>query len=78
VGEVNLYQAYSTNQMTDGEVVFGNWEDAILAMWGGFDVVIDIYSKATEATVNIVINTFIDVGVRHAASFAWSDDSGAQ
>ena len=62
----------------NSEVVFGNWEDAILGMWGGWDVVIDPYTSAETATVNVTINAFIDAAVRHAAGFAWSTDSGAQ
>ena len=77
-GEVNSYGAYSTNQITDATVLFGNFEDCILGMWGGMDVVIDPYTSAQTATVNVTINAFIDVAVRHAASFAWSTDSGAQ
>jgi hypothetical protein len=59
-------------------VLFGNFEDAIFAMWGGWDVVIDPYTSAQTATVNVTINAFIDNAVRHAASFAWSTDAGNQ
>jgi len=47
-------------------------------MWGGMDIIVDPYTSAQAATVNVTINTFADNAVRHAASFAWSADSGAQ
>lgn len=47
-------------------------------MWGGLDIVIDPYTAAQTATVNAKVNMFYDNVVRHAASFAWSTDSGAQ
>lgn len=77
-GKVNMYRAASTNQISSDYVAFGNWEEAVLAMWGGFDVVVDPYTNATSATVNVVVNSFVDVAVRHAASFAWSTDAGNQ
>ena len=42
-GEVNGYRAYSTKQIDLSQVVFGNWEDDILGMWGGLDIVADPY-----------------------------------
>jgi hypothetical protein len=77
-GEVNGYRAYSTNQIDLSEVVFGNWEDDVLGMWGGLDIVIDPYTSAQQATINVTVNAFVDNAVRHAASFAWSTDSAAQ
>jgi len=77
-GQVNDYGAYSTNQIDDSTVVFGNWEDDIFGMWGGWDLVVDPYTNASTATVNITINAFVDNAVRHAQSFTWSTDSGAQ
>ena len=71
-------RAFSTGQIGDDTVVLGNWQDALLGMWGGWDVVIDLFTSAQTATVNVTINAFIDVAVRHAASFGWSTDSGAQ
>jgi hypothetical protein len=77
-GEANWYQAFSTNQITDSTVCFGNFEDEIFLMWGGWDVTIDPFSLAQSATVQVVLNVFVDNIVRHAGSFAWSTDSGAQ
>lgn len=77
-GVVNGYRAACTNQISSDYVAFGNWEEAILGLFGGLDVVVDPYTSATSATVNIVVNSFIDVAVRHAASFAWSTDAGNQ
>jgi hypothetical protein len=71
-------RAFSTGQIRDDTVAFGNWEDAILGMWGGWDVVVDPFTSAQTSKVNVGINAFIDNAVRDAASFAWSMDSGAQ
>jgi hypothetical protein len=77
-GEVNGYRTYSTNQIDASNAAFGNWEDAIFGMWGGLDIVVDPYTNAQTATINVTINAYVDNAVRHAASFAWSTDSAAQ
>ena len=77
-GEVNSYRAAATNQVPGNIVFFGNWEDAVHAMWGGMDWVVNPYTRDTDAVVRMTVNTFGDVAVRHAASFCVSSDSGAQ
>lgn len=77
-GVVNGYAAYASKQISSDYVAFGNWSDAVLCVWGGLDVVVDPVTLAETATVKIVMNTFCDVAVRHAESFVWSTDSGAQ
>lgn len=77
-GEVNGYRAAATNQISENKVVFGNWNDAVVALWGGFDVVVDPYTLATSAEVQITINTWLDLALRHVKSFAWSTDAGNQ
>lgn len=56
-------------------IVFGNWNDLILASWGGFDIVVDPYTLATQATVRIVVNSWWDMAVRHPESFAAMKDA---
>jgi HK97 family phage major capsid protein len=77
-GKVNSYRAASTNQIPNNQVFFGRFQDLIQAMWGGYDVVVNPYSRDIDAMVRITVNTFGDIAVRHAASFAVSADSGAQ
>ena len=77
-GTVNSYRAASTNQISGDAVVFGHWADAVLALFGtGVDLLVNPYSMDLEGKVRITLNSFIDVAVRHAASFVWSADSGA-
>lgn len=80
---VNGYKALSTKQMAtinaiNDAVIFGNFADAIVADWDGFDVVVDPFSLSLNNQVSIVIHHMTDVGIRHAGSFAMSTDSGAQ
>jgi HK97 family phage major capsid protein len=56
-------------------IIFGNWNDLIVAQWGGLDLVVDPYTLATTNLLRIVANTYADVGVRHAESFAAMQDA---
>ena len=56
-------------------VIFGNWNDLIIAQWGGLDIVVDPYTLATTNLLRITANSWWDVGVRHAQSFAAMADA---
>lgn len=51
-------------------IIFGNFEELMMAYWGGVEIVFDPYSLATTGSVRITANAFFDVGVRHAQSFS--------
>jgi len=56
-------------------VIFGNFDDLMIGQWGGLDIVVDPYSGAKKAQVSIIINSWWDVAVRHAQSFAAIKDA---
>jgi HK97 family phage major capsid protein len=56
-------------------IIFGNWNDLIMASWGGFDIVVDPYTLATQATVRVIVNSWWDMAVRHPESFAAMKDA---
>jgi len=78
---INGYGCGVSNQVSSGltkgtsedvcsAIFFGNWNDLIVAQFGGLDLVVDPYSLATANLLRITANTYADVGVRHAESFA--------
>lgn len=77
-GTVNGYRAVATNQIPGNLVVFGSFGDVIQGLYGGYDVIVNPYSRDTDAAVRVTINTFGDVAVRHPASFCVSADAGNQ
>lgn len=77
-GKVNEYPAESTNQVPSNQVIFGNFNDLILADWDGLDVVVDPYTLAANGQVRIVEMLMTDVAVRHPVSFVVSSDAGNQ
>ena len=78
--EVNGYRAIASNQvpgnLTKGSgtnlsaVVFGNFADLIIGMWGGLDLITDPYTSSTTGTVRFVALQDVDVALRRLVSFA--------
>ncbi|MEL6834513.1 MAG: phage major capsid protein [Bacteroidota bacterium] len=56
-------------------IIFGNWEDLIIAQWAGIDLTVDPFKYAEKGQVRLVVNSFWDLAVRHAQSFAAMKDA---
>jgi len=68
--QVNGYDVLRTTQLPTNTILFGNFADTILAMWGVLDITVDRATKAKSG--GIVLRAFqdADVGVRHGASYS--------
>lgn len=70
---MNGFPARATNQVPSGNsVLFGRWDDLIVADWDGLDVVVDPYTLSLTGQISVVLQMLTDVGIRHAKSFTWS------
>ncbi len=69
-GTMNGYRTIVSNQATAGYLLFGNFSDCLIGMWGGLDLTVDPYTASTTGTVRVVALQSVDVAVRHAVSFA--------
>ena len=80
-GMTNGYLAAVSNQVPDdldkgtstgvcSAILFGNWRDLLIGMWGTLDLLVDPYTGSTSGTVRVVTLQDIDIAVRHAESFA--------
>ncbi len=74
-GIVNEYAAYATKNMTTNVVLQGVFKNVIKARWAGFDVVVDPYTGALSETINIIVNQWLDVGLRYPQSFNATTDA---
>jgi len=70
---VNGYRTETSNQVTAGDVFFGNFADLLIGMWAGLDLMVDPYSGSTAGTVRVVALQDIDIAVRNAVSFCYGD-----
>ncbi len=68
-GEMNGYPVVISPQITANNYVFGNFNDLLVGMFGGLDIVVDPFTNSTSGTVRVVALQSVDVAVRHAVSF---------
>lgn len=83
---INGYRAAVTNavpsNLTKGTangvcsaIIFGNFRDLVIGMWGGLDLMVDPYTGSTAGTVRVVALQDVDVAVRYTESFATMVDA---
>lgn len=83
---INGYQAAVTNAVpsnlvkgtsgsTCSAIIFGNFSDLMIGMWGGVDLIRDPYANSTTGGVRIVALQDVDVNVRNVESFATMVDA---
>lgn len=77
-GELNGYLAIDSNQVPNNQIALGEWDNLIKALWGGLEVVVDIYTQADKGEVKLTMNTWGDYAVRHPQAFNVSADAGNQ
>jgi HK97 family phage major capsid protein len=78
--EINGYPAFAGNNipstLTKGSgsalsaLIFGNFNDLLVGLWGGLDVLVDPYTNSKAGTIRIVALQDIDIELRHPQSFA--------
>lgn len=79
--ELNGYKAAVSNQvpsnLTKGTasgicsaILFGNWADLMMGLWGGLDVLVNPYINSGTGTVRIEVFQSADIACRHPESFS--------
>ena len=58
-----------TTKASAGSVYLGVWEQLLVALFGGVDLIVDPYTNATSAKIAITSHMLADVNVRHAEAF---------
>ena len=71
---LNGYRSIVSNQVTAGDLYFGNFADLLVGFWGGLDLQLDPYTNGLSGTVRIRAIQTMDTAVRHAVSFALGND----
>jgi len=83
---VNGYPALWSNNMqttegpagseaggTDSSIIFADWSNLIVGMWGGLDILVDPYTGSNTGKVRIVALQDIDIKIRHVEAFTITD-----
>jgi HK97 family phage major capsid protein len=82
-GQVAGYTAFSTNQVSstmtgtagavvggsDQGLIFGNWDDMIIGMFGAQEIIVDPYTLADKGLLKLTSFQGADIIIRHGESF---------
>lgn len=68
-GQANGYPVAQRNGIAANRIIFGNWSDVLVGMWGVLDVMPDPAAKAASGGLVLRVFQDVDVAVRHAQSF---------
>ena len=77
-----MYPAEVTNNMPStlgvgsnaSACVFGNWNDLLIGLWSGQEVLVDPYSRSLYGEIQVVMFQEADVAARHEDSFSAVQD----
>lgn len=70
-GRMNGYPALASSSVPAGHILFANWQDFLVGMWGVLEILSDPYgSNFASGSVSVRALLDIDFGVRHPESFA--------
>lgn len=76
-GLVAGYRGVATNQVSavlgggsnEHGILFGNWEEIMIGLWGAMEIVVDPYALKKQGMVEITSFQLVDIAARHAESF---------
>lgn len=65
---------FDSNQIDDGYAAFGDWSQALIGFWGGYNLLVDPFTASSAGTTRVRVLTAYDFAVRMANAFSCSDD----
>lgn len=71
--EVNGYRAIASTQVAGNDWFYGDFSSLMMGMWGGLDILVDVYSQSAARITRVVAIQTLDFAVRHPGSFVLAD-----
>lgn len=68
-GEMNGFPAFATSNMVADKILFGNWSDLLMGLWGAIDIEVDPYYDFAKGSIAVRVLAYVDFAVRHPKSF---------
>lgn len=69
-GNVDGYRAMASNQMPSANLLFGDFQQIIVAEWGVLEVAVNPYAAFATGIIGIRAFYTCDIGVRYASAFS--------
>ena len=61
--------AFNTSHVDGKKYIYGDWSNLAIGSWGGIDLTVDPYTKASAGQIRIVVNCFFDAKVLREDAF---------
>jgi len=74
-GSMNGYPVLMSNQIASGDVWFAAFNQLMIGMWGGLDLMSDPYTFSNTGAVRVRALQDIDIGIRNIGSIARGNDT---
>ena len=68
-GTANGYSVNTSSQLATARIIYGNWSDLMVAMWGVLDIAPDPAAKAASGGMVLRVFQDVDTAIRHPESF---------
>lgn len=71
-GEMCGFGAMSSNQMSSATMLFGDWDQVVVAEWGVLQIEVNPYANFQAGIIGVRAMVSVDVGLRYAAAFSYA------
>jgi len=61
---------FVSNQIASGYLIFGDFAQAIIGLWGGYNLLVDPYTASSTGTTRVRVLAAHDFGIRLATAFS--------
>lgn len=68
---INGYRTEVSNQISAGDVFFGDFSQAIIGLWGGLEITMDPYTHSDKGRLRLVAMQDVDFAVRQPVAFCY-------
>lgn len=69
-GDVSGFRGMSSNQLTAATMLFGDWQELVIAEWGVLEVEVNPYANFQAGIIGVRAMYSMDVGVRRPFAFS--------
>lgn len=76
-GAIDGTEVLNTSNVEEQNVVYGDFSNLAIGQWGSIDLLVDPYTKASDAQVRLVVNAFFDAKVLRNGAFAYGTTASA-
>lgn len=71
-GTMAGYAAMSSNQMSSATMLYGDWDQVVIAEWGVLQIEVNPYANFQAGIIGVRAMVSVDVGLRYAAAFSYA------